>query len=301
LAHNVTLAPLMAVDWGTSSLRAALVSGDGIVQAQRAVDRGILTVEPGGHAAVLREHFGDWWSLPGVRCLISGMAGSRQGWMEAPYCTCPSGLDELAASLAWVEPGRVAIVPGMRCERDGVPDVMRGEETQVLGASALLGIDSAWMVLPGTHSKWVQVHAGQVVGFATWMTGEFYGMLREHSILARMLPTGEETFDGPAFDAGVALALRGCSLMQSAFGARTLALLDRLAPSERLSHLSGVVIGEELRCRPAGAGARVVLVGSEALTMRYERALKHCGVYSLRVGEQAAWYGLHVLAGRWPS
>ena len=102
------------------------------------------------------------------------MAGSRQGWIEAPYCATPAGAHEIASKLAWIEPGRIAIVPGISHEEDGVPDVMRGEETQILGAAELLGEADFTAVLPGTHSKWVEVRAGRIERFRTFMTGEFF-------------------------------------------------------------------------------------------------------------------------------
>jgi 2-dehydro-3-deoxygalactonokinase len=265
------------------------------------VPRGILSVGPGGHRAVLDEHFGDWWARAGGRCLIAGMAGSRDGWVEAAYRPCPCALDDLAAHLTWVEADRMAIVPGLRCDRAGIPDVLRGEESQVLGALQLLGLDSARLVLPGTHSKWVQVQGGRVQGFETWMTGEFFALLREHSILARTLPATHDTFDPGAFDAGVAHARLGSSVLQTAFGVRTLALFERLAPPLRLSYLSGVVIGEELRSAPTGGGSPVVVVGAPVLTQRYQRALAHTGVDSVCVGEEATWQGLSAIARAvWP-
>jgi 2-dehydro-3-deoxygalactonokinase len=156
---------------------------------ERSFARGILTVPAGGFPEAFQACFGDWMT-PGTLCLISGMAGSKQGWREAPYCACPAGFDAIAAQLEWVEPGRIAIVPGLSIERNGVPDVMRGEETQIFGALQLLGLDNARLVLPGTHSKWVTVANRQVTDFSTWMTGEFYALLRQHSLLARMMPEG---------------------------------------------------------------------------------------------------------------
>ena len=132
---------LLAIDWGTSSLRGALLDARGQVLDERGAPRGIMTVAPGEFPAVLRDTFGDWLQ----RCdltLICGMAGSRQGWVEAPYCACPAGFADVTRQLAWVEPGRIAIVPGLSCEHDGAPDAMRGEETQVFGALQLLGIDA---------------------------------------------------------------------------------------------------------------------------------------------------------------
>ena len=288
--------PLIALDWGTSSLRGARLARDGTVLEERAYPRGILTVPPGGYTALFEALFGDWMQPPGALCLIAGMAGSRQGWVEAPYCACPASLADVAAQLAWVEPGRIAIVPGLCCDHDGVPDVMRGEETQVFGALHLLGIDRGVLVLPGTHSKWVQVEAGRIHAFATLMTDEFYALLRRHSILARMLPDADGEFDGAAFDTGVAQALRSTGLLRSAFSVRTLALFERLPEAQRPSYLSGVVIGEELRSRPMAMAERVVLIGEPALTQRYERALAQIGIRAEAVGSQAAWRGLHRIA-----
>ena len=301
--------PLVALDWGTSSLRGARLAGDGWVAEERAFPRGILSVPPGGFPAAFTAHFGDWMESPGALCLIAGMAGSQQGWLEAPYCPCPAGFDDLAQRLAWVTPGRIAIVPGLSFEADGVPDVMRGEETQVFGALRLLGAQDAQdalIVLPGTHSKWVQVRAGRIESFATLMTGEFYALLRRHSILARTLPAEEAGLQDAlsvglnhaAFDAGVALALRGASLLHTAFSVRSLALFKRLEPAQAPSYLSGLVIGEELRSRSLARGAKVVIVGDAGLTDRYARALAQCGAVTQCLGAQATWRGLHEIAMR---
>ena len=116
----------------------------------------------GEFPAVFDAACGDWMRAGPALALVSGMAGSRQGWLEAPYCACPAGFSDIAAQLAWVQAGRVAIVPGLCCEQQGVPDVMRGEETQVFGALSLLELDQGILVLPGTHSKWVRVEAGRI-------------------------------------------------------------------------------------------------------------------------------------------
>lgn len=286
---------LIAVDWGTSSLRAARIAGDGAVLEERASPRGILSVPAGGFPAVLQETCGDWLQPPDTLCLVSGMAGSRQGWQEAPYCPCPAGFGELARHLHWITRGRIALVPGLSCEADGVPDVMRGEEVQVFGALSLLRKDDALVVLPGTHSKWVLVRGGAVQSFATCMTGEFYALLRQHSILARTLPPDDAALDEPAFVRGVLHARTGGSLLHTAFSARTLALFGRLEPAAQPSYLSGLVIGEELRTQAARA-ADVVLIGSDTLTRRYALALSTLGVASRSLGSEATWRGLWALA-----
>lgn len=286
---------LVAVDWGTSSLRGALLDADGRVVEERAAPRGILTVDAGGFPALFEALFGDWMrAAPGTRCLISGMAGSRQGWIEAPYCACPASLADVAAHVVPVEPGRIAMVPGLSAENDGVPDVMRGEETQLFGAMALTGRRDGVFVLPGTHNKWVRVAGGRVAGFRTFMTGEFYALLATQSILARTLDAAAP-LDEAAFAQGVARAGHGHGLLHDAFGARTLALFDRLGAAPLASYLSGLLIGEELRAQALDADAEVVLIGSPALTQRYALALRANGIASRTLGAEATWAGLHAL------
>jgi 2-dehydro-3-deoxygalactonokinase len=288
--------PLIALDWGTSSLRGARLGIDGEVLEERSFARGILSVNVGGFQAVFTQHFGDWMGAADALCVISGMAGSRQGWVEAPYCACPAGPLEVAARLAWIERDRIAVVPGISFESGGVPDVMRGEETQVFGALQLLSLDSGTFVLPGTHSKWVQVQASRIQSFATLMTGEVYALLRHHSILARTLPEDDAPLHGHAFDLGVAHALRGPGLLQCAFSARTLALFGRLPQEQGTSYLSGLVIGEELRSRSPVGAHTVTVIGEPALTQRYERALSQCGVRTQVVAANPAWRGLFEIA-----
>lgn len=292
--------PLLALDWGTSSLRGALLAPDGAVLEERSLTRGIASVAAGEFPAVFERCFGDWMQADTL-CLISGMAGSQQGWLEAPYCACPAGFDDVAARLAWVEPGRIAIVPGLSVEKDGVPDVMRGEEVQVFGALQLLGLANARMVLPGTHSKWVTVADRRITDFSTWMSGEFYALLRHHSILSRTLPPDDPAPDAGAFEQGVAHALRGNGLLHTAFSTRTLSLFKRMAADALPSYLSGLVIGEELKSQSLQRGDTVVVMGTEALTARYSQALALLGVSVQQVGNGATWCSLRTLADTLPA
>lgn len=280
---------LLAIDWGTSSLRGAMLDANGAVVEERGAARGIMTVPAGGFRAVFDALFGDWFAQAPL-ALVCGMAGSRQGWLEAPYCACPAGFEDVARSLAWIEPERIAIVPGLSCEHDGMPDVMRGEETQVLGALRLLGLRDASIVLPGTHSKWVQVRAGRIESFRTFMTGEAYGLLRRHSILARTLPEHDGTLDEAAFHRGLAQARRGGSLLATAFTVRTQALFDRMPADAAPSYLSGLVIGEELRAQAADGSP--VIIGAPELARRYAIALPGARA----VGAEATWRGLWAIA-----
>ena len=299
LCHGTTTdMNLVALDWGTTSLRGALLAADARVLEERTFPRGILTVDQGGFAQVFESCFGDWMQSSTL-CLIAGMAGSQQGWLEAPYCPCPAGFFDIAARLAWVtsnKPGKIAIVPGLSIDKDGVPDVMRGEETQVFGAIELLGLKDTRMVLPGTHSKWVTVSAGRLTDFSTWMTGEFYALLRQHSILARTLPSNDTTHNEAAFEQGVACALQGDGLLHTAFSVRTLSLFKCMATEALPSYLSGLVIGEELKSQQLKRGDSVVLVGAESLTTKYEQALNQLGVRSQCVGNLATWHGLRKIA-----
>lgn len=291
-----TRRPLVMVDWGTSSLRAAYAPADQVLQTRHS-DQGILKVPQGGFPGVLHDLCGDWLSDPHAVCLISGMAGSAQGWALAPYCPCPAGHAELARHLHWIEPGRIALVPGLSCELPHAPDVMRGEEVQILGVLQLQGLHDARLVLPGTHSKWVSVRAGRIEQFNTYMTGELYAVMRQHSILGRTLPamTSDEALDGEHFDQGVRLSLQGGSLLHHLFGVRTLSLLERAGPTALASYLSGLVIGEELRAQHLGTDT-VWVVGSAALQTRYQRALALMGVHAQSLGDTATWTGLMSLA-----
>ncbi|MBV9890059.1 MAG: 2-dehydro-3-deoxygalactonokinase [Rhizobacter sp.] len=289
---------LVAVDWGSSSLRAALLDEHGTVLDLRSSDEGMLKVETAGFDAVFEAAFGDWMDVPGTRCLMAGMVGSRQGWVEAPYVACPCGRDDFVARLqpiggASAKRRDVAIVPGASCVVDGVPDLLRGEEVKAIGVLELLGTDSAVVLSPGTHSKWMTLDNGRLVRFSTAMSGEFYALLRQHSILGRGLPPeGDDALDVDAFDAGVRRAVAACGLLETAFGVRTRALFGELPAKSLASYLSGLVIGEELRCRPLAGVRSVALVGSAALTERYARALATCGVDVRVFDEAAVWRGL---------
>ncbi|RYZ01126.1 MAG: 2-dehydro-3-deoxygalactonokinase [Comamonadaceae bacterium] len=291
---------LVALDWGTSSLRVARLRPDGTVLEEHASTDGILAVPAGGFPSVFERVTARWSLAPGQLCLASGMVGSRQGWQEAPYCPCPAGFDDLARHVAWVPdaPGgvRLGLVPGLSFDAGGVPDVLRGEEIQVMGALALLGQRDGLFVLPGTHSKWVRVEAGRITRFSTFMTGEVYALLRKQSILARTMPADDGPLDPGAFLRGVAHARKAGSLLHAAFSARTLALFDALPTALQPSYLSGLLVGEELRAQVLSAGEPVVLIGSDKLTQGYALALQSLGVPSRRLADAATWRGLAALA-----
>jgi 2-dehydro-3-deoxygalactonokinase len=288
---------MVGVDWGTTSLRVARLDAQGRAIEEREFARGILTVEAGGFPLVFEQACGDWMQAPGALALVCGMAGSRQGWQEAPYAQCPAGFAEIAARLAWIEPGRIAIVPGLACDSAGVPDVMRGEETKALGVMNLLGRDDARIVMPGTHCKWVRVRGGRIDSFATFMTGEFYSVLRRHSILGRTMAEGDDDLDGDALRRGIDHAMQAGNLLHAAFSARTLSLFEKLPAQAAPSYLSGLLIGEELRAQELDALRKpLVLVGAPKLTQRYGMAFEHLGVPHQSMGQEATWLGLAAIA-----
>jgi 2-dehydro-3-deoxygalactonokinase len=173
---------------------------------------------------------------------------------------------------------------------------MRGEEVQIFGALQLAGTDQATLVLPGTHSKWVRVEGGRVLQLKTFMTGEVFALMAQHSILGKTLDMGG-VFDGAIFLQGVDQGLADGSILHRLFAVRTLALFDRLSPGQLTSYLSGLLIGEELRTSTVTADAGpVIVIGSETLTQRYTLALQHLRIPCQCWGAEATWAGLHALS-----
>ncbi len=288
---NAAKPALIAVDWGTSSFRAAHLAPDGEILNETASDRGVASFERGEFAAYMMNACNAFRAGPNVLYLLAGMVGSREGLREAPYCPCPAGASDVAAQLMWVIPNKIAIVPGLRSDE---ADVMRGEETQVLGAASVLDLQDALLVLPGTHSKWVSLEGGRIVGFNTMMTGEFFALLKNHSILAKSMGDAD-SLDADAFLQGIETAMEGESLLHTAFSVRVKSLFNQLRPEAAPSYLSGLVIGEELAAMQVEPGMDVVLVGATALCERYALALKHLGATSRSLGTQAAWSGLYAI------
>ena len=188
-------ARLLAIDWGSTSLRAALLGKGGVLLGERRSVEGASTLggDPARFERALHSVLGDWLShCAQVPALACGMVGRAHGWREAPYADCPVGIAEMhshAVTVDW-DGGLLRILPGLACSgADGTPDVMRGEETQIAGALALHPAlaGGATIVLPGTHSKWARLQGGVVAGFETRMTGELYAVLRQHSVLGKLM------------------------------------------------------------------------------------------------------------------
>lgn len=289
---------MIALDWGLSSFRAFRLAPDGSLLASRNAPAGILTRPDGDFEAALVEHLGDWIEQGPI--VAAGMIGSRQGWVEAPYVPCPAGAPEIAAALCRTatRAGDVWFVPGLRWSDANRVDVMRGEETQIIGALAQRGVADAVLCLPGTHAKWAIVTDGKIRSFMTFMTGEVYAVLRQHSILGRLM-TGDDD-DGDAFRQGLDRAAEPGGLLHHLFSARTAGLFGRIAEPALAAYLSGLVIGDEIGAalaalsRPAD-GAPILLVGAPALCRRYETALGHRGVETATLPESVTARGIHLI------
>ncbi|MEO8136008.1 MAG: 2-dehydro-3-deoxygalactonokinase [Betaproteobacteria bacterium] len=281
---------LIALDWGSTTARAYLMSEESDIIGQRQAPLGVLNVKNGDFEGALIELCGPWLMVRTETPIIaSGMIGSRQGWTEAPYVECPAGLQELGGSMKTIDVAKrrkLWIVPGVSITgADGVPDVMRGEETQIFGALSPIAQDggSALYLLPGTHSKWVRVENGRIVWFKTFMTGELFSVLVNHSILGRLVPSGD-THDEDAFRRGVEHAFQDpFGLSSMLFSARTLALFGKLPAPGIADYLSGLLIGHEIFTAEHALGAQTrrddgaILVGESSLVRNYQRALTYVG------------------------
>jgi 2-dehydro-3-deoxygalactonokinase len=289
----------IAGDWGTSNLRLRLCAADGAAldarQGPGAAD------SRGRFAQVFDELTAEWRSahgaLPAVLC---GMAGSTFGWLEAPYLPCPEELDSIAGSLATAR-ADVRIVPGMRCTNPlGGPDVMRGEETQLLGALAAvpaLGRGRQLVCMPGTHTKWVALHDGTVIEFLTVPTGEVFKLLCDHSVLVRDKATPIE-HRAPEFERGLAESARHpeVPVLHRLFQGRSLRLDGQLTAEGASSWASGLLVGTDvagaLPLFAASAGP-VHIIANAQLCALYAAALEKFGRGSVAVaGEDAAFAGL---------
>jgi len=295
----------IVADWGTSRFRAYIVE-DGAILDRVASDEGVSALKKGEHQRVFRRHCGGWLEAePDAPVLLVGMVGSREGWVEAPYAACPAGPDDIARALIAVDLGDSRcgyIVPGLCCEpQPGAVDVMRGEETLVLGT----GISDGLVCLPGTHPKWVEMQGGRIERFATYFTGELYALLRHHSMIGRPA-TEPEDLSGFALGLDAAERNSGAGdcrvgLLHLIFGARAATVTRRLSPAALGPYISGLLTGDEIN------GAFSLLAKPELLTVvaaprRAEllsQALKRHGVETVfEAPEEALIGGLRRIVGQ---
>lgn len=277
----------VAVDWGTSNLRAWGIAEDGLTLFERTSPKGMGKLNREQFPGALVELLGDVTAnRDNLDVLVCGMAGAKQGWMEAPYLEAPTDLGGLLAGA--VRPTMpsgtidVAILPGV-CQRGGADNVMRGEETQLLGLAALSQGFSGVVCMPGTHSKWAQLAGTRIEHFSTAMTGEMFEVLRTHSVLRHSLQ-GE--LDGPrraeGFAIGAATGLEHPEMMLgNLFQVRAASLLSDRQPDWCAGYLSGLLIGTEVGSNRHLIGEQAVpLIGSAALCALYAQVLGMVGATS---------------------
>ncbi|MHC2105323.1 2-dehydro-3-deoxygalactonokinase [Methylobacterium sp. WL64] len=283
-------AAYIAVDWGTTNRRAYAMSAEGVVIDTQQDDRGVLALSPDdypGAIARLRERFG------AQVVVAAGMVGSTRGWREAPYIDAPAALRDLAAASLAVAHD-VRIIPGVALRSGPRPDVMRGEEVQVLGAiSSGAAPPTALFCQPGTHNKWIATVDGAITDFATVMTGELFALVRTHGILAGMLDGA--VADGPAFRDGLRRGREARNLAAALFEVRAGVLLARLAPDDAAAYASGLMIGADVGTRTDLAERPVHLLGGGALAALYTVAITEAGGHAVAVPDGATTAGIHAI------
>jgi 2-dehydro-3-deoxygalactonokinase len=295
---------LIAIDWGSSSFRAYLMSPDAHVLDEVASDDGIGSVAAGAYPATLKRLIGRWLEAhPSLPVVASGMVGSRHGWREAAYVKCPAGPREVATQLTPVEADgrRVHLAAGLSyVDEAAQPDVMRGEETEIFGVA---DSGARLIVLPGSHSKWAKVNGDRVVAFKTFVTGELFAALRDHTVAGAFARAAPAKSLGEAFALGVrrgaaAVACEGKSgVIGLLFGARSLPLTGGLAEDDAGEYLSGLLIGAEIgEARRFFPGEEPHVAGAEALVARYLAAFEALGVSARAAPRRAAARGLFRIA-----
>jgi 2-dehydro-3-deoxygalactonokinase len=274
-------AGVIALDWGTTSFRAYRLNSAGESIDERKAPAGISTVPTGGFPAVMHEQIGDWLAKDrAVPVIMAGMVGSRNGWVEAPYAALPADVGSLKKNLLPVtrpDGGQAYIVPGLAGVIDGMGEVMRGEETLAMG----LDEANALFLTPGTHPKWITLENGRITRFKTFLTGEFFAVLTDHSLLGRLMEEpASEAEEWAGFRKGLAMADDPAGLSHAAFAARSDVLLGRMAAGEVRSYLSGLLIGTEIlgAKRSIGLPRRLILNASGQKAAFYENALAAYGV-----------------------
>ncbi len=293
----------LAVDWGTTNLRAWRVDSQGEIVKSCALALGVSKIASGAAEQVFDQLIRPALSAQRLPALMCGMIGSNLGWRLAPYVDCPAGLDEIVQSLTTLERAPVVrIVPGLRCQGiTRAPDVMRGEETQLMGWAQLCGDarGSHLVCHPGTHSKWALMEGGRAVRFATAMTGELFDVLSTYSVLR-----GDgEANDPEAFQEGLEAAGDGQALATRLFSARARVVGGQSDAVATRSYLSGLLIGAEVAALRSifdpAARASTWVLGATHLRWRYVQAFRRWGHEPMEIdGEKAAVAGLIALARR---
>jgi 2-dehydro-3-deoxygalactonokinase len=282
----------VGINWGSTNFRAYLLDGDGAMLDEYSAPAGIIGLDRPGMAATM-EQLAARWPERGL-VIASGMIGSNVGWIEVPYAEAPAGGAELAAAAVSTTIGSVAthIVPGIACRRgfDDEPDVLRGEEIELLGLTTLRGGDG-WAALPGTHTKWARLEGGRIIDFFTSMSGEIFDRLTSKGLLASIV--AGEAAEGAAFLRGVAVGrARRLGLGTLLFGARAQVVRGVIAKTDAASYIRGLLIGAEiadaLAVHPGLRDGVVPLIGNAALCRLYASALNAAGMRSELIDSRTA-------------
>jgi 2-dehydro-3-deoxygalactonokinase len=275
-----------AVDWGTTSFRVWLLNAQGEAIAESRSDEGLLKAAETGFGKILEDHLRNLGADSELPVIVCGMAGSRQGWMEAPYTSCPAKLLDIPIN-AVAMPGttrQIRILPGIAQRRADDPDVMRGEETQLLGLGEKLDKGSRLVCMPGTHCKWVVTEDGKVERFATWTTGELFNLMSTASILRHSID-GKSAKVSPGDPVFHDWAKRGLAEPEATFRhfftIRAATLLGNLETIHAAAALSGLLIGSEIASALSWSGDErlpIILVASGNLSDLYSQVLAQAGM-----------------------
>lgn len=287
----------LACDWGTTSLRAWVLDASGSVVRSRDFPLGVGKLAPGEAAKRFRDEVRPGLVAEHLPCVLSGMIGSTLGWAVAGYLDCPAGIEDLAANLFQVDDD-VWIAPGLKTKGQfGASDVIRGEETQILGwlhaePSRLKG--RHLICHPGTHAKWMVVEDGKIETFVTSMTGELFAILTKNGVLK----TDANPDDAAGFKAGLIAAGDGTRLASRLFSGRARVVADGESAEESAAYLSGLLIGADAAATPRAFGftGTVEVLGEPHLCRAYAAALEHNGLSAhIHDGDTASLAGLYAL------
>lgn len=299
VADNLSAA-FIAVDWGSSNLRLYLCNQTGTILRTVASDKGLKSVANRAFAetlnTLLNEHFNDaeCSTLP---LFVCGMAGAKNGWLETPYASCPADAKQLAdAVIALPKPFSGVLIPGVQATHQGkMTDVMRGEETQVIGAIALLNAPQTTLCLPGTHSKWVNVKGGSISEFSTFITGDLFNALPQ--TILQFEP--HTSYDENSFIQGVKVAQDNpLGFLNQLFALRVLMLDEQLDVQYMASAVSGLLIATEILSTAHfwQKTHRVIVVGSKTLCERYQAAFDYLAIEHQSISsEQATCKGINII------
>ena len=293
MSATATYADWIAVDWGTSNLRAWAMTREGAVLAEARSDQGMSSLAVDQFEPCLINLIGDWLGSGIIPVFCCGMVGSRQGWSEAPYREVPATPAGMSYDVACTDSRITAhILPGLKQLKH--PDVMRGEETQLAGFLSTSPDFDGVVCLPGTHTKWVRISAGEVVSFQTFMTGEMFDLLSTQSVLRHSVGVIGD-WDQSMFEASVSDAMSHPAMMATKlFQLRASDLLEGATPAANRAQMSGLLIGMELAAaKPYWLGQEVALVGAPKLNALYATALSAQGLSAAQhTGDEMTLKGL---------